>query len=224
MSAPQTATMARETSSSRAALLELRHERGVIEDGHRFLDEKRVLLAHEILRRLEAYEALAATFGEAQRQAFGELRGALGSLGLEELQLYPPRLPVGGRARLPRRVFLGVELVDGARLERGPGERPRAGAASPVVASREAAACAERLDALADTGLALAAETGNLLRLLREYRVTERRVRALENVVLPEVREAERRMEETLAEVEQEDVVRVRLFTAPEREGPTGGS
>ncbi|HYW04597.1 MAG TPA: V-type ATP synthase subunit D [Gammaproteobacteria bacterium] len=207
--------MSRETSASRAALLELRHERGVIEDGHRFLDEKRVLLAHEILRRLADYEALAATLGEGQRQAFGELRGALGSLGLEELQLYPARRPLQGRAQLPRRGFLGVELVEGPAFLHETSEVAAGAAARPVVASAPASACGERLAGLAGTALALAAETGNLLRLLREYRVTERRVRALENVVLPEVREAERRMEETLEEVEQEDVIRVRLFASP---------
>jgi vacuolar-type H+-ATPase subunit D/Vma8 len=38
-------------------------------------------------------------------------------------------------------------------------------------------------------------------------------VRALENVVMPEIREQEKSTEEELAELEQEEAVRVRLFS-----------
>ena len=45
---------------------------------------------------------------------------------------------------------------------------------------------------------------------MREYRRTERRVRALENVVLPEIRRDLAAMEEHLDLNEQEEVIRVR--------------
>ncbi len=59
---------------------------------------------------------------------------------------------------------------------------------------------------------AVAASTANLARLMYEYRRTERRVRALENIVLPEIHLDIAVMEEHLELVEQEEVIRVRTL------------
>ncbi|MBF0418470.1 MAG: hypothetical protein HQL86_09515, partial [Magnetococcales bacterium] len=53
--------------------------------------------------------------------------------------------------------------------------------------------------------------SGNLQRLLTEYRRTERRARALEDVILPELDEAIHEMEIRLEELDQEEAIRVRL-------------
>jgi len=58
----------------------------------------------------------------------------------------------------------------------------------------------------------LAASGANLARLAHEYRRTERRVRALENIVLPEIHRDIDFMEEHLELVEQEEVIRVRML------------
>ena len=57
----------------------------------------------------------------------------------------------------------------------------------------------------------LAGVSGNLYRLLAEYRITERRSRALENIILPEIDQALREMSSHLEELELEDAIRVRL-------------
>jgi len=57
---------------------------------------------------------------------------------------------------------------------------------------------------------AAAACAGNLRRLAREYSRTERRARALENVVLPEIDVSLRYIEEQLDALDQEEAVRVR--------------
>ena len=53
----------------------------------------------------------------------------------------------------------------------------------------------------------------NLRRLVVEYRKTERRARALENVLLPEIDNSIRFMEEQLEAVEQEEALRVRFVS-----------
>ena len=57
----------------------------------------------------------------------------------------------------------------------------------------------------------LAGVSGNLHRLLAEYRVTERRSRALENIILPEIDQALHEMSSHLEELDLEDAIRVRL-------------
>jgi V/A-type H+/Na+-transporting ATPase subunit D len=61
----------------------------------------------------------------------------------------------------------------------------------------------------ADLGL----RAGNLLRLTREYRRTERRARTLEKVLLPEVDEALRRVNEQLEMMDREELIRTRWST-----------
>ena len=58
-----------EVSVSRAALLELRRERELIEQGYRFLDEKRMQLAREMLHRLASWESVVDTLGLAESNA-----------------------------------------------------------------------------------------------------------------------------------------------------------
>lgn len=195
-----------EASASRAALLALRRDRQVIQEGHRFLEEKRVAFAHELLRRTRACEELRQAFltrAAAARQALGE---AVGRHGLEGLQVYAAPTaavaPVSGEL-----LFLGCRLVTDARLDGAPPAAARSAFAS---AEGERAAAAHR--ALLPEAVALAAATANLLRLMEEYRRTERRVRALENIVLPEMKRDERRFEAALEEVDQEEVMRSRLF------------
>ena len=195
-----------EASASRAALLALRRDRRVIEEGHRFLDERRVALAHELLRRARAYAGHRAALLRGHEALRGALGNAVGRHGLEGLQVYPP---AALRASVRRRdaEFLGLRLVDAvdAGLD---GAAP----ADAEWRTTEATRCAQAARALAQDAVALAGEVASLLRLVGEYRRTERRVRALENIVLPEARADERRLEGALEELDQEEVMRARRF------------
>jgi V/A-type H+-transporting ATPase subunit D len=93
-----------------------------------------------------------------------------------------------------------------ATLDAGSSELTR----DPVRRSREVRSLAAAFRELLEAAAPLAAITANLERLMGEYRRTERRVRALENVVLPEIRADLVAMEEHLDLNEQEEVIRVR--------------
>ena len=194
---------------SRATLMEIQGDREVIEEGYTFLDEKLVMLAQELLRRLAAYEQARQAFRQRQAAAHAALAAAIGRHGLEGVQVYPPRPMQGARLHWQRRDFLGVRLLEEAGLEAGGGS---AATRAPVRPSAEAEACAARFEEVTEAGAGLAVEAANLRRLLAEYERTEQRARALDNVILPEVRQAERRMGERLEESEQEEAVRIRLF------------
>jgi len=102
--------------------------------------------------------------------------------------------------------FLGAALVSGAALTLA------GAAATPAGRTFEGERCARAFGDLAARAVALAAATASLLRLMAEYRRTERRVRALEKIVLPEARADERRFETALEELDQEEVLRARRF------------
>jgi V/A-type H+-transporting ATPase subunit D len=196
--------MPREISPTHSAFLELREERQGMEEGYRFLDEKRLILAAAMLAELQRYEAATADFQAAYAEAVAALKAALARHGLEELQAHPVGgSPLGEIVLFPRSV-LGVIVNEvECRL-------PDDDGGPPVAASPEAARCRERFARLVPLAGRLAALTGNLERQSHEYQRTSRRARALEDVLLPELGHALRAIDTALEEQEREEAIRVR--------------
>ena len=177
-------------------------------EGCAFLDEKCLLLAAAMLAELRRREALAREVRALQARAAKALAAALARQGLQGLECQPPLAPGTRRLVTHRRSLLGVPLVD-AMLEGVADPAPPAANPSP-----EAADCriahAEWLEQL----VRLAAMDSNLARLLSEYRRTARRVRALEDVVLPEIERDADAMETALSELERDEAVWARFSRA----------
>lgn len=195
-----------EQAPTRSAVLELKEERVVVGEAYDFLDEKRLLLAAELLRQLEDYDRLLREIETLRQQAVGALASAITQHGLQGLSVYPAAAIDTARFNADTHNFMGVMLVD-TRLQL-PEERPVESAAGSV---SEARACQLAFRKLLEASSRLAGVSGNLYRLLVEYRLTERRARALENVILPEIEQTLRVMTSHLEELEFEDAVRVRV-------------
>lgn len=196
-----------EITPTRSALLEAKDERHVMGEGFRFLDEKRLLLAAEIVRQFKQYEGLQKTFTETHQQATAAMAEAVQRHGFQGVQLYPARINQNARVQKNDKIFFGVNLAEAVQLLPNPPPPPR----PPVNPSPEAALAQQIFQALLKQSAPLAAITGNLHRLLDEYKRTERRARALEDVILPELDEAIHEIDIRLEEMEQEEAVRVRL-------------
>ncbi|HUG99775.1 MAG TPA: V-type ATP synthase subunit D [Gammaproteobacteria bacterium] len=194
-------------SPTRSAFLELKEERQLVREGFEFLDEKRVILAQEMLRRLGQLKSARARYDALHEQATGALLRAVGRHGLDGIGIYPVVRMDDAALALRETRFLGVNLVDGT-FEAWPGKRPEQPAA--VNPSPEAERCREAFGALVPLAIELAVMRASLERLVREYIRTERRARALENVVLPEIEGSLRFMDEQLEAMDQEEAIRVR--------------
>lgn len=193
---------------TRATLLELRDERLIMEEGYRFLDEKRLLLAAQILRRLGEFETAQARLREAQADAAAALRLALVRHGLDGLQTYPAAPLKRFELNLHRFNLLGVPLLSEAHEIEAGLAGPRAEHASP-----EAEHAANAFRALLPLATEMAVAAGNLQRLMAEYRKSERRARALEDVLIPETDDAIRTLSDQLDDLDQEEAVRARRPT-----------
>jgi len=209
---------ATDQAPTRAAVLALREERLVVGEAYDFLDEKRLLLAAELLRQLEAYASLGARIEALAHTAGRQLATAVGHHGLEGLSVYPAAVLAGAQVGMTQHNFMGVTLVE-TSLDEAPAETAaRRVAANP---SPEAERCGAAFSELLQPAVRLAGISGNLYRLQAEYRITERRARALENVIIPEIEQALRVMDTHLEELDFEDAVRVRLQARSHQ--PVGG-
>ena len=184
---------------SRSAFLELRDEEELVQTGYQFLDEKRVQLASEILQQREEYRAARKTFAARCAKAAEALLEAAATLGVDTLQVHPAST-LAATLTVEERPFVGLTMIS-ASLGGGAGiaDRPEG-----VVGD-----CIDAFRAVLAEGVPLAACVTNLERLMHEYERTERRVRALENVILPEIHSDLAMMEEHLDLNDQEEVIRV---------------
>ncbi len=192
--------------ATRATLLELREDRRVVDEGYKFLDEKRIALAQELLRQLVVFKQQQLQLTGQQSSADEALAGAIERHGLEGLQVQPVGAEVVEKLNFQRLPFLGVALIRGAEVQSA------TSVDSGRTPSREGDRCAREYRELVERGVAMAATTANLLRLASEYQRTERRVRALENIIQPELKRDERRVQDVLDEQEQEELIRARRF------------
>jgi V/A-type H+-transporting ATPase subunit D len=175
-----------------------------MQEGHRFLDEKCLLLAGEMLRELARYATLARRLNATWEIAVAALAAAMARHGLEALEVHPALTADASRVESRSRSLMGVRLIE-ARLDlvqRLP--------AAAVDRSPEAEACRPAFGALAAIAAEVAASTGNLERLEAEYRRAVRRARALQDVLLPEIDRTLGELEMRLTELEQEDAIWMR--------------
>jgi V/A-type H+-transporting ATPase subunit D len=200
--------MGGEVIATRVAFLELKDERRLVQEGYELLDEKRVLLATEMLRQLRHYLALQDDLSQHEQQARTALDAATDAYGFDDLTVEPRLSLDEALVRSDVQAFLGIHLVEAALEEVGGVQPP---SLQPLP---EARGCARAFRRLIAGHVAMSACAGNLRRLAREYTRTERRARALENVVLPEIDVSLRFVEEQLDAVDQEEAVRVRNAAA----------
>ena len=185
---------------TRSLLIALGDERRTMREGSAFLDEKCLLLAGEMLREVRRHRALLRELRAADPAARAALRAAVGRHGVNGLQV----MQAAGfteRVELRHRSLLGVALVE-TFLD---------GPSPPVVhtvnPSPEAEDCRSAHRRLVPLLVELAGVSTNLARLHAEYRRTVRRVRALQDVLLPEIDTAIADIDTRLEDLEREDAL-----------------
>jgi V/A-type H+-transporting ATPase subunit D len=199
----------REVVPTHSAYLDLKEERVGMQEGYRFLDEKRLILAAEILAALGIYSKELAAFQADYAVAGQALRAAVARHGLEDLSLYPPVAEPEGAVAVTERSVLGVRVQETqwpvqAAADPAP-EAPQALNRSP-----EGDACRAAFLGLPERCARLADLAANLERLRAEYARTARRARAMEDVLLPEIDATLSAIDNALEELEREEAVRVR--------------
>jgi len=194
---------------SKTQLLLRRAERDLVSEGKSVLEDRRDLLAHMLVEHMQEAERLTADIG-AELQRAGRLfqhcvmrHGASGLTRLVDLRTPPATAPW----QLHNRLGVPFVRLDYDAPDTDDQEPPQSWAVSV-----ELAATLQALRKLLPALLKLAATENNLLRLVDIFRRTQRRVNALEHIVLPELHQTIREMEDRMDEMERDDLVRSLLI------------
>jgi len=197
----------REITATRIALLELKDERQLVREGYELLDEKRILLATEVQRQLARLVALRRESAELASDLRVRTLAAVGRHGMDELSVYPPLTLAAERLEVRRSRLFGLTLLTAHLATSASVQRARE---QPVNPTPEARACADAHLKRLIGAVEIAACSVNLRRLVRDYVRTERRARAIENVLMPEIESALKLIDEQLEGMDQEEIARLR--------------
>lgn len=192
-----------ELTPTRSLLIALGDERRTMREGYAFLDEKCLLLAGEMLRQVRRQRDLLRRYAELAQAAQAALMIAIARHGLNGLQVVPAATASSG-VELQPRSLLGVALIDAYWIA------PELVHPPAINPSPEVHACRSAFAGLAALLVEIAAVSTSLARLHAEYRRTVRRVRALQDVLLPELDQAIAEIDTTLEDLEREDAVATR--------------
>ncbi len=182
---------------TRSIAIQLRDERRTMREGYAFLDEKCLLLAGSMLREFRAQQDRLHKMQPLLHTARQALAAALMRHGVNGLQVYPAPTDAGELA-VRSSSLLGVAMRSATATS-------STDASAAVSASPEAAACRAAFGGLLEALAPYAAASGNLARLLAEYRKTVRRVRALQDVLIPEIERSLADVETGLDELERDE-------------------
>jgi V/A-type H+-transporting ATPase subunit D len=194
---------------SKTELLERRAERELVREGKTVLEERRDLLAQLMLEQIAITESLYRQRDRLFDQVRGQVRRAAmrhGLTGIERHASDATTVPDPGWYRENR---LGIHWL-GAKLPQTPAT-PRV-LPSGLDVSLELAAAVAALQELLDKLLRLAQAESNLSRLIDFFRRTQRRVNALDHIILPEIERDIKDIEDIMDEMERGDLVRSLLI------------
>lgn len=196
----------RDITATRIALLELKDEQRLVQEGYSLLDEKRIVLAQEIRRQLARLAELRRECGALENDARARTMAALGRHGLDELSVYPTLSLAADDMSVRRSRLLGLELLAvHVEVSAPPPTREL-----PVNPTPEARRCAQAYRDWLPRAVEMAACSVNLRRLVQDYVRTERRAKALENVLMPEIESSLKLIEDQLESIDQEEIARLR--------------
>ncbi|MBI5922725.1 MAG: ATPase [Betaproteobacteria bacterium] len=191
-------------TATRSAAIALAEERQAMHEGYVFLDEKCLLLAGAMLHELRRFDAAHGRLRTLQSLAAAALAAALKRHGLQGLQCYPASPQEAVTLQVQQRLLLNVTLQEGKVAHEA------VATAEPAYISPEAEDCRAAFLAFTQQLMMMAAMSGNLMRLYREYRRSVRRVRALQDVLLPELDGEINEIETQLEELERDELLGAR--------------
>ncbi|MDY6778514.1 MAG: V-type ATP synthase subunit D [Candidatus Nanohaloarchaea archaeon] len=200
--------MSQDVKPTRAEELRLKERIELAESGHSILEKKRDSLIHDFMEMADEAKDVQSGLADAFREAKQQLGRAIAFEGSEKLRSIAMAVEQSPQVELTSRNLMGVQVPDigSESINRKMDERGFSIYSSTSRIDETAAAYEKLLEQVIEY-----AETETaLIKLLDEIDKTKRRVNALEEKVIPELKDSLNYVSQTLEESEREETFRLK--------------
>lgn len=190
-------------------LLRLQDELEQVQNGHDLLDRKREVLIQRLIEALAEAERVKQEARERFRTAHNALRRARMRMGTRRVQEITLNPTAEVAVQVDTRSIMGAR-VPVIHIEVKPDDPPYGPGDTSATLDRARQLWLELLEYLRE----LAEKVATVWRLALELRKTQRRVNALETIIIPQYKNSISAIEQTLAEAGREDIIRTKKIKA----------
>lgn len=199
--------MVQKLSPTKANLIYLKNQLKLAEEGHDLLERKRNVIMRELVGMIKDAQKLQEEINRVFEKAYESLRYACLDLGMEVIEEIGLSVPEYENLSVRMRSVMGVEVPEIVEVEL-PEQIPYGIHRTNSALDRAYVSFREVLSLIIKVALLENA----VYRLAYEAKKVRKRVSALENVVIPDIKENLKRIQETLEEWSKEDFVRLKLI------------
>jgi V/A-type H+-transporting ATPase subunit D len=187
--------------ATKGFLIELKKRIAFIEEGYRLLELKREELAKTIRSYLALLEAKRAEFERKAEKAINKMRLAYAFLGSSEADSRTELVGGGLEVQIYPKSVIGCIIPYVKEFKKA-----EAGKVGPVLRS-----IVREFDALVEDLIKISEVEACIERIAEELGATNRKVNALEKIIIPELEQSAKYIEDMLDEEMLEEVVRTKI-------------
>lgn len=190
-----------ELPPTKSSLRRIREDLAFAYEGHDLLNQKRELLALEIMRKLNMIRGIETGFLEGLQKLYGAYRNSAFDMGSQAMTLKSCSEKKAWALKFQLVRFMGMKLPQ-MSLDLSPSEPSESYAGTPASYDAAKEGARRALEIL----VRYAAAVKEIILLSRELKKVQRRVNALEKVFIPPHEEAKKFIVDRLEEMEREEV------------------
>ena len=200
---------AHDVAPTKSNLLREKERLALAEEGYELLERKREILMLELMKRIDEARALEREMGRRAGSAYPVLRRMLLAAGRDNARELASGVRADFAVRERRVLVSGISMPALAAV--APERRLQSSFMNSSADSDETAA---EFSAMLELVAAMAGVRAIVWRLAKEVRKTQRRVNALEKMVIPESKAIKSYIEDSLEEREREAVFSTKRLKA----------
>ena len=190
-----------ELPPTKSSLRRLKEDLSFAYEGYDLLNQKREILALEIVRRIGAIKTIEANFQQALQELYAAYRLAAADIGSDAAALQSTLEPRSYYLHMGVIKLMGLKLLNfKINLKQPSAPVTLTQASAPYDEAREKSR--QTLSILAE----YAAMNKSIILLSRELKKVQRRVNALEKIFIPQHEEAKKYITDRIEEMEREEV------------------
>jgi len=190
-----------ELPPTKSSLRKLKEELAFAYEGYDLLNQKREILAIEIVRKIGVIRKMESEFQETLKRLYAAYRNAAVDMGSDAITLQSCLEKRGYFLHMDDTRFMGMKLSD-MRIDLK--------STRPACLLPQTTAAYDEAKALSGKTLTLLGEYATLVKsiimLSRELKKVQRRVNALEKIFIPQHEEAKKYITDRIEEMEREEI------------------